>query len=66
MLVIQLSAAVDDPLSGAEARLAALAHCVGQGAGHVAGGLGTEVSTGRGEAEQALRHALDTPPPSRG
>lgn len=41
LLVVQLSVAVDDALSGSEARLAALAHCIGQGVGHVAAGEGT-------------------------
>lgn len=46
VLVVQLSVAVDDPLGRGEARLAALAHCVGQGVGHVAEQeKGTEVRT---------------------
>lgn len=59
VLMIQLSVAVDDPLGGGEARLAALAHRIGQGIGHIA----EERKNGRvGMSKPGGLHSRGMPP----
>ena len=52
VLVVQLSVAVDNTLGGGEAGLAALAHGIGQGIGHV---TGREEGKGRSGLEGRTR-----------